>query len=129
MDISSATAAKENYISIGQNIDQFNSGGVKIHFYGSTALSSNLNEIRISLMNNSTGARPVAPLDGTGTVVLRLDSDGLRINGSYYEPTSELTNWRNNMTLLTGLSSFDIGSQEGTARSHATYLTIKYYTL
>ena len=67
------------------------------------------------------------------SLLLRLDRRGLTINGSLYlfdkalraTPTLD---YQTGMDALLALTSFDIGSQEGNNRSHATYNYIKYYT-
>lgn len=105
----------ENILSIGNNISVF---GLKdntvtdLHLYY-TKSSTTL------LIEYVTGAaRGVhTELTVSGTISLELSSDSLTINGTNYASASQLSN-------LLALTSVQIGSTEGSSRSHATYTEV-----
>ena len=131
IDVSTVTGTKENIISIGQNIDvwQGSNTGCRTHMY---ITASTLGKVSVDLIQDTRSLRPTYILSGT-TMVVRLDSSGLSINGVQFLYNTELRatptlEYTTGMNALVSLSSYDIGSQEGSNRSHATYNYIKYVT-
>lgn len=131
IDLTTVTGTKENIISIGQTIDVWQGAntGPRIHMYDT---APSIRTISTDLILDTKTRRPTysATVD---SLLLRLDRRGLTINGSLYlfdkalraTPTLD---YQTGMDALLALTSFDIGSQEGSNRSHATYNYIKYYT-
>lgn len=131
IDVSTVTGNKENIISIGHNISTWNGAntGSRTHMY---LTASSRTKLSVDLILDNKTLRPTYTIDGT-TLLIRLDSSGVWLNGSHFlydtdmRATPTLT-YDEGMAALLALTSYDIGSQEGSNRSHATYNYIKYFT-
>lgn len=129
IDVSGVTGTKENIISIGQNIDSWSAAGPRMMNY---LTASSMNKLSVDLLLGNKARRPVYTLNST-TYTIRIDSGGVRYNGEYFLFDTELRatpslTYEEGVSALLALNSYDIGSQEGSNRSHATYNYIKYYT-
>lgn len=131
IDVSGVTGTKENILGIGQSIDKWSAAGSgpRIQMY---LTASDKSALSTDLINNTLFLRPTYALSGT-TLIVRLDESGLWLNGSLYlfnTPPYRATptlDYDVGMSALLSLTTFSIGSQEGSNRSHATYNYIKYY--
>jgi hypothetical protein len=137
MDTSTCASSNENIFSVGQTIFSWGTTGgygVKIHMYY-TKSSKTLQVVIIndSLKTNNLMRRQMT-IDGD-TITLKIGRDGVFVNGVDF--TSENGEWSNvgsnkwSSSIFTSLfneflvlQDFEIGSQEGTTRSNATYTEI-----
>lgn len=131
IDVSTVTGNKENILSIGENISVWSAAnsGYRTHMY---LTASSRTKVSIDLMHDTKSLRPTYTLSGT-LLLLRLDEYGVWINGEHFLYDTDLRStptltYEEGMAGLTSLLSYDIGSQEGSNRSHATYNYIKYVT-
>lgn len=131
IDVSTVTGTKENILSVGQNISVWQGAntGSRTHMYLTASAKTKLS---VDLILNASSLRPTYTLNGT-TLVFKLDEFGVWMNGVQFLYDTELRAnptlvYNTGMTALLALSSYDIGSQEGSNRSHATYNYIKYVT-
>lgn len=131
IDLTTVTGTKENIISIGSNIDvwQGSNTGPRIMMYDT---ASTKRKVSVDLILDTKSLRPTYTAT-QDSLLIRLDRRGLSINGELVDFSVDLRatptlNYDTGMNALLALTSFDIGSQEGSNRSHATYYYIKYYT-
>lgn len=134
IDLSTVTGTKENIISVGQNIDvwQGATAGAHMHNY---VTASNKQKISVDIINNNKVMRPTYtnPSSQGNNYLIRIDQNGVWLNGQlfYFDTDPRVTptmTYQEAMSAFLSLSSYDIGSQEGSNRSNATYNYIKYYT-
>jgi len=132
IDLSTVTGTKENIISIGQNIDvwQGAGSGSRIHNY---VTASAKQTISVDIVKDTKTRRPTYSSPSTDYVVL-INKRGVYLNNELFgfdtnlRATPTLT-YEDGIAAFLALTSFDIGSQEGANRSHATYNYIKYFTV
>lgn len=115
IDLSTCSSSEECILSMGTNGigDWFpnNKSGYSLHFYYTKSSSV----FHIDYLDGSNNSIRTDVSSTTGTVTIKLSSDGLTVNGTSYGSSSTLSG-------LLGQTSFSIGSVEGTnKRSHATY--------
>ena len=132
IDLSTVTGTKENILSVGQNINTWQGAntGSRFHMY---LTASNRTKLSVDLIKDTKAMRPTYTLSGNSLLV-KVDRSGVWLDGSLFlfdtEPRITPTlSYDEGIAGLLGLSSFDIGSQEGSNRSHATYNYIKYYVV
>lgn len=131
IDTSTVTGTKENILSVGQNIDvwQGTTAGSHMHMY---LTASNPNDLSVDLIYNSKTMRPTYTMPSS-TLVVKIDKSGVYLNGAIFlfdtrpRVTPTIT-YAEDIQHFVSLNSYDIGSQEGSNRSHATYNYIKYFT-
>lgn len=92
---SSVVGNKENLISIGERIQNWNTGGIHMHTY---LTASNKRLLSLDVITDSTVIRPYVTLDESDLLTIRLDIHGISINGEYYIPDAS-TQYRNTPTL------------------------------
>lgn len=131
IDVSEIRGTKENILGVGENIDTWSvaNSGSHVQMY---LTSSDKTKLSVDLVLNSKVRRPTYTISGTELIV-RIDANGVMMNGSYFMFDTDLratptTTYEEAMPPFLNLSSYDIGSQEGSNRSTATYNYIKYYT-
>lgn len=131
IDISTVTGTKENILSVGQNISvwQGSNTGSRTHMY---LTASNKTKLSVDLIQSALSRRPTYTLSGT-TLLVKIDEHGVSLNGELFLYDTELRanptlTYEAGMASFLALSSYDIGSEEGSNRSHAIYNYIKYYT-
>ena len=112
VDVSGCSAANENIISIGDTISAWNQYTGGYHTYYTR--SSNSFEVNSLLSTGQEGRQTTYPADPSN-VILLINKNGFHING-----TKIVTNSR-----ISELNRLEIGSQEGSGRSKATYEYIK----
>lgn len=118
IDLSGSNASEECILSIGTNgIGNWypdNNSGYSLHFYYKPASSN----FHIDYLDGSTNSIRTDVSGVSGSVTIKLSSDGLTVNGTSYGTSSTMSG-------LLGQTSFTIGSVEGTnKRSHATYSNV-----
>ena len=115
VNLSSCYGTNENIISIGDNIAGWEQNVAGYHIYF-TKGSNNSGTMEIwSFIGSNNNRRTVTVSTSTATII-KLDSNGVSVNGNIQQTGGQ-----------TRLSSFQIGSMEGTGRSHAIYNYIKVY--
>lgn len=107
--------AKQNVLSIGINIGTYYD--TNLHFYYSKTDSQKL---VVECVNGTSKTTITSDMNVTGTVDIKLNSEGLWIKGILYE----VSNYPALASIL-ALDAIQIGSAEGTARSTASDYTIK----
>lgn len=112
VDVSGCSAANENIISIGDTITSWNQYTGGYHSYYTR--SSNYFEANSLLPTGQEGRQSMNPADPTNVTIL-VNKNGFHINGTKLVENSRIGE----------LSRLEIGSQEGTGRSKATYNYIK----
>ena len=112
VDVSGCSAANENIISIGDTISAWNQYTGGYHSYYTR--SSNYYEVNSLLPTGQEGRQSVNPADPSSVIIL-VNKNGFHVNG-----TKVVSNSR-----IAELNRLEIGSQEGTGRSKATYEYIK----
>ena len=112
VDLSGCSAANENIISIGDTISAWNQYTGGYHTYYTR--SSNYFEVNSLLPTGQEGRQSTNPADPSN-VTLLINKDGFHVNGVKLVKNSRIAE----------LSRLEIGSQEGTGRSKATYEYIK----
>ena len=131
IDLSGVNAIKQNLLSIGENIDKFTESRTpKIHIYSSQTAANKTTHLRFAFIytTNKSGIEYTIPNRDSSIVTIRLDYDGLWINGVAFECPDNTGRaiYETIMDLFRQKTSFDIGSQEGANRSTAYYEYIKY---
>ena len=111
-NLSNCSAANENIISIGDTISAWNQYTGGYHSYYTR--SSNYYEVNSLLPTGQEGRQSVYPVDPSSVIIL-VNKNGFHVNG-----TKVVSNSR-----IAELNRLEIGSQEGTGRSKATYEYIK----
>lgn len=115
IDLSGCLYSNENILSIGNSISVWNGTGVyNLHIY----YTKSSNSILVSYLNNYVRKDDTVNPSGT-TVTIVLDKDGVWIDGQLLT-----TNTASVLSNLLGLSSLQVGSEEGQTRSYATYNTV-----
>ena len=112
VDVSGCSAANENIISIGDTISAWNQYTGGYHTYYTR--SSNYFEVNSLLPTGQEDRKSANPSDPSN-VILLINKNGFHINGTKLVQNSRIAE----------LSRLEIGSQEGTGRSMATYEYIK----
>lgn len=131
IDLSGVNAIKQNLISLGQDIDKFTESRTpKIHIYSSQTLGNKATHLRLAFIytTNKTGIEyPIPNRDGS-IVTIRLDYEGLWINGVQFVPPDNATKLVYDTVIEESRkkASFEVGSLEGANRSTAYYDYIKY---
>lgn len=132
IDLSTVSGTKENILSVGQNIDvwQGSNTGPRMHNY---VTATNKQKISVDLINNTNTRRPTYNSPGTDYLVT-INKRGVYLNGVLFDFNNGLRatptlDYQVGIAALLSLTTVDIGSQEGSNRSHATYNYIKYYTV
>lgn len=132
IDLSTVTGTKENILSIGQNIDVWQGAGTgsRIHNY---VTASAKQTISVDIIKDTKTRRPTYASPSTDYVVL-INKRGVYLNNELFEFDNNLRanptlTYEEGIAAFLALTSFDVGSQEGANRSHATYNYIKYYTV
>ena len=129
-NITGITTVKENLLSIGAIITDYQSGPV-VNMYTSQAVNTIQTKLRIGSASEGgaykfTGLEITIPAEQD--IVIRWDAVGLHLNGELLRGV----NANQNTTLdtvheeLQEATNILIGSEEGTVRSHAHYNYIKY---
>lgn len=118
INLSTCSSSEECILSIGTNgIGNWfpdNNSGYSLHFYYKPASSN----FHIDYLDGSTNSIRTDVSGVSGSVTIKLSSEGLTVNGTSYGTSSTMSG-------LLGQSSFTIGSTEGTnKRSHATYNSV-----
>lgn len=118
IDLSGCSSSEECILSIGTNgIGNWypdKNSGYSLHFY----YTKSKYLFHIDYLDGSSNTIRTDVSGTTGTVTIKLSSDGLTVNGTSYGASSAMSG-------LLGQSSFTIGSTEGTnKRSHATYNSV-----
>ena len=104
MDLSTCTSTNENILSIGNAINTWTSTNC-VHIY--------YTKNTITMIADANGAnRSLNVIVPASTVTIRLNSDGLYINGTLYDNA--------NLKSPTNINSIQIGSAEGSIRSKAS---------
>lgn len=111
-NLSNCSAANENIISVGDTIAEWNQYTGGYHSYYTR--SSNYFEANSLLPTGQEGRQSISPTTPSSVTIL-INKNGFHVNG-----TKLVTNSR-----ITELNRLEIGSQEGTGRSKATYEYIK----
>lgn len=111
-NLSNCSAANENIISVGDTIAEWNQYTGGYHSYYTR--SSNYFEVNSLLPTSQEGRQSISPTTPSSVTIL-INKNGFHVNG-----TKLVTNSR-----ITELNRLEIGSQEGTGRSKATYEYIK----
>ena len=111
-NLSNCTATNENIISVGDTIDEWNQYTGGYHSYYTR--SSNSFEANSLLPTGQEGRQTISPTTPSSVTIL-INKNGFHVNG-----TKLVTNSR-----IAELNGLEIGSQEGTGRSKATYEYIK----
>lgn len=131
VELSGITGNKENILSVGQNIDVWGvaDSGPRIMMY---VTASNKSKISYDLLVDNKALRPTYTADTTH-IVMKFDQNGMWINGTQFFFDTDLRatptiSYDVGMPQFLSLTSYDIGSQEGSNRSHALYYTIRYFT-
>ncbi len=132
IDLSTVTGTKENILSIGQNIDiwQGAGSGSRIHNYVTATAKQT---ISVDIIKDAKTRRPTYSSPSTDYLVV-INKRGVYLNGVLFDfenalrATPTLT-YEEGITAFLALTTLDIGSQEGSNRSHATYNYIKYFTV
>lgn len=131
IDLNGVNTIKQNLLSIGQDIDKFtDSRTPKIHIYSSQTIANLKTHLRLAVIytSNKSGIEyPIPNINGT-EVIIRLDYDGLWINGEAFAPLDNTARsiYESIIEAFRGKSSFEVGSLEGVNRSTAYYEYIKY---
>ena len=112
VDVSGCSATNENIISIGDTISEWNQYTGGYHTYYTR--SSNYFEVNSLLPTGQEGRQSTYPSDPSNVIIL-VNKNGFHVNG-----TKIVSNSR-----ITSLNRLEIGSQEGSGRSKATYEYIK----
>ena len=112
VDVSGCSAANENIISVGDTISAWNQYTGGYHSYYTR--SSNYFEVNSLLPTGQEGRDANYPTDPSNVVIL-INKNGFHIDGRMIVNNSRIGS----------LSRLEIGSQEGTGRSKATYDYIK----
>lgn len=111
-NLSGCSAANENIISIGDTISAWNQYTGGYHSYYTR--SSNSLEVNSLSPTGQEGRQTAYPADPSNVVIL-VNKNGFHINGTKIVQNSRIAE----------LNRLEIGSQEGTGRSKATYEYIK----
>lgn len=112
VNLSNCSAANENIISVGDTIAEWNQYTGGYHSYYTR--SSNYFEVNSLLPAAQEGRQSISPTTPSSVTIL-INKNGFHVNG-----TKLVTNSR-----IAELNRLEIGSQEGTGRSKATYEYIK----
>ena len=115
VNLSSCYGTNENIISIGDNIAGWEQNVAGYHIYF-TKGSNNSGTMEIWSFIGSNNNRKTITVSTSTATIIKLDSNGVSVNGNIQQTGGQ-----------TRLSSFQIGSMEGTGRSHAIYNYIKVY--
>ena len=121
IDLSSCgtSVSLQDILSIGTNIGSWGSSGqYNLHMY----YTPSSKYLEVDYVNSGTRNQSTYTLTST-TLEVELSSEGLSING-----TTDKTITASTMSSLLSLSSFSLGSQEGSNRSYATYTEVSRVT-
>ncbi len=114
-------------LSVGQDIDQWKNSKPKMHIY----YTSQTNSLRVQFFNNygQYGSQEIVLTDTR--VVIRLDKNGVVINGELLTAESfadRAVYYQDALAQLTALETVQVGAAEGSYKSFATYAYIKIGT-
>ena len=112
VNLSGCSATNENIISIGDTISAWNQYTGGYHSYYTR--SSNQLEVNSLLPTGQEGRQSTYPTDPNNVIIL-VNKNGFHVNGTKIVQNSRIAE----------LNRIEIGSQEGTGRSKATYEYIK----
>ena len=125
IDLSNCTGKNENVLSIGTDIAHwgYKDNGVaadahNLHFYYTKGGKLVLNFV--SCEGLSAGVEINQDGDYSGRLQLELTHDGLKVNGTTIADQEKVLSH-----LLSTATSIQVGSTQGTTRSHAIYKTLK----
>lgn len=108
-----------NLISIGSNINNWQNTTGQTNYY--FHIYGRQNALEIDASNGNGVLRNESAWTGTdNTIIIRLDSSGLSVNGTTIESLSTI------ISSIITLSVVQVGSVEGSNRSYATYNYIKF---
>lgn len=121
IDLSTCTGANENVLSVGDDIDVFNSKGhYNLHFYYTKGGQLEIDYLANSAAGNINITSQKVNVDASSPVVIRLTgTGGLSVNGSAVSTMGQST-----LSGLLSLTKISIGSTEGKNRSNATYKSL-----
>lgn len=116
MDLSKCTQTNENVLSLGADLQDANGwGGVNvIHFFYTKSSQA------LEIAGFTPSSRPinVKPTNISGEVTVRINSDGLYVNGTRYGTASDCSG-------ILSLTNLLYGSTQGNTRSHAVWKSVK----
>ena len=115
-------------LSVGEDIQQWNGDKPNMHIY----YMGHNNSVRVQFFagDNQFGSQDIT-LDST-SLVIRLERDGLSLDGAMLTPESfgdGAEHYRNALTKLSALESVQVGAVEGANKSFAQYSYISVKTL
>ena len=114
IDLSGCTGTNENLLSIGTDIDNWtSSGNYRIHLF----YTASIDTLQFDYCTDKNAIRTDIG-DISGTITVKVSSEGCTINGVSYASASGISG-------LLGLSTIYVGSTQGDNRSHATYKSVK----
>lgn len=114
VDLTNCTGSMENIISLGSTIEAWANYGYHCYYDNSSTA------VQINWMNGAgAGHRETATVSDLSSVIIKFTKTTVTVNGTDYSYTDE--------TCINS-NSINVGSQEGSSRSHATYEYIKVVT-
>ena len=134
IDLSTCTGSNEGILSVGQSIASW-SGAPHFHLYYSG--SNTKGNLEINYLN-ADGSSPVrGHVNASGVVTITISKrTGITINDQngniLYEDKGTFSSRDSISSIyseLWALTSIEVGSQEGSGRSHATYNSVRIYDL
>lgn len=131
INISGITTIKENILSFGEDIGTpTTTTGYNLHCNTSQTQNQIQHLLRFYLTINKSSKSgieiPITPQ--SGNLIFKLNSQGLWINDELVVLDNDGGYLQNIIDHFRTMSSFEVGSREGTTRSHGVYNYIKYYT-
>ena len=114
--------AKQNVLSIGINIDQWESDGIKLHCYYPNSTTDPNKQLEIDLNNLGAIIRSYANITNN-VLKIALNANGVYVNGTKVDVLSQSSNF----TPFIAQKTAKIGSTQGDIRSKATYNIVDIY--
>ena len=113
--------AKQNVLSIGMNIDQWENNGIKLHCYYPESTTNPIKRIEMDLNNFGPIRESVNITNNVFKIALNVN--GIYVNGTKIDNLSQDSNF----TSLVAQKTAQIGSLQGDTRSKATYNRVGIY--
>ncbi len=131
IDVSTCTGTSENILSVGEDLDNWFIGGW--HFYYSVNHASyGAHALKVDYLDTSDNGKGHPLLtyktDITGTITVEISKEhGVLVNGEEYNSFNgtQTGTWQELTAALWSASTIQIGSAEGSNRSHATYTSVE----
>ena len=124
MDLSTCTTSKENVIAFGQDISLFTDRpgcrGMQVYFDPKTATHGNLRPTAL----DTSYTRKDFSIPRSTILTMTFKGDEFLVNGERMDESIQ-TKYRNIMATYQSQTTWQVGSSEGSNRSHASNYTIK----